>query len=43
MKKYLAFDGINFEYEEFETLKEAQKWQHKFVDVPKTKQNEKLT
>lgn len=26
MKKYLAFDGINFEYEEFETLKEAQKW-----------------
>ena len=26
MKKYLAFDGINCEYEDFETLKEAQDW-----------------
>lgn len=26
MKKYLAFDGINCEYEEFETIEEAQKW-----------------
>lgn len=26
MKKYLAFDGINFEYEDFETIEEAQKW-----------------
>ena len=24
MKKYLAFDGINCEYEEFETIEEAQ-------------------
>lgn len=26
MKKYLAFDGINCEYEDFETIEEAQKW-----------------
>lgn len=26
MKKYLAYDGINCEYEEFETIEEAQKW-----------------
>ena len=26
MSKYLAFDAINNEYEEFKTIKEAQKW-----------------
>lgn len=26
MKNYLAYDEINSEYEEFETLKEAQEW-----------------
>lgn len=26
MKKYLAFDGINCEYEEFETISDAEKW-----------------
>ena len=26
MKKYLAFDGINCDYEEFETIAEAEKW-----------------
>jgi hypothetical protein len=26
MKKYLAFDSINYEYEEFETIEEAHEW-----------------
>ena len=26
MKKYLAFDGINNQYEDFETIEEAQEW-----------------
>ena len=26
MKKYLAFDAINNEYEEFETIEDAQQW-----------------
>ena len=26
MKKYLAYDGINCEYENFNTIEEARKW-----------------
>lgn len=26
MKKFLAYDGINCEYEEFETIEQAQEW-----------------
>ncbi|MCK9220244.1 MAG: hypothetical protein M0P47_09375 [Bacteroidales bacterium] len=33
MKKYLAYDAINSEYEEFETLKESQKYlEEAFLD-----------
>lgn len=33
MKKYLAFDAINHEYEDFDTIKEAQKWlEEAFLD-----------
>ena len=34
MKKYLAFDGINNEHEEFETIEEAREWlEELFLDA----------
>jgi len=34
MKKYLAFDALNGDYEEFETIEEAQKYlEESFCDV----------
>ena len=36
MKKYLAFDAINCEYEEFETIKDAREWLEEcFLDSDK--------